>query len=399
MKILFAICSYYPDGAGSGTSVRNLAEGCAARGHDVVVVRFCMNEGEPPREETVGGVRILYRRMPNVYPLGQTHPPKWKKPLWHLLDLFNPFAALDFYKILKTEKPDIINTSVIAGFSTSIHVIAKALKIPTVHTMRDYYLICQQNAMFRGGQNCDGLCRGCKPFAGVRRLTSRCVDRFLANSDFVLAQHQKYNAFPKTTPHFAQVNMNESEAIAPPRAFPTSRPLTFGFIGRLDVTKGVESLLAAFQNIQGGAALKIAGSGTPEYERALKNQAAAQDVEFLGHIKAADFYRAIDVLVCPSIYGEPLPRVVYEAYAYGLPVIASNAGGTPEIVDHGKNGFVYAAGDAKALAKYMQDIESDPALYELLSKGACEKAKDFRPSVILDQFIVHLENTIAGTAK
>lgn len=378
--------------------MKNLAEGCAARGHDVTVLRFCLTSQDAPREETLNGVRIVYQKLPNLYALEDPNPAKWKKALWHLFDLWNPLAAWRFYKVLKAERPDIINSSVIAGFSTSIHSVAKWMSVPVVHTMRDYYLICQQNAMFRGGENCKQLCAGCKPFAVARKFTSKHLSRVLANSEYVLRAHKTHNAFPQTIPHFTQFNMNKSEHIETARSFPKSRPATVGFIGRLDVTKGIEILLQAFKQIEKGAVLKIAGKGTPEYEAKLKDLSKGYNVEFVGYVDADKFYSEIDILVCPSVYNEPLPRVVYEAYAYALPVIVSDTGGTPEIVDHGQTGFIYPAQDVEALASHIKTLLVDSKLYEALSTGAAEKAKEFRPSVILDQFIGHLEGAVEGSA-
>ena len=393
MKILFVISTYGPSGAGSGISVQNLAEGCAARGHETVVLCLLKDPDAEPFEETQNGVRVIHRKIRNLYPLGVKNNPKWRKLLWHLLDIYNPFAAWDTYKILKSEKPDVVNTSVIAGFSTSIHWIARLLKIPTIHTMRDYYLMCKQNAMYPNGKTCETICASCQPFLKTRVITSNYVSLFLANSQYVLDQHIKHKALPPNVPSFAQFNMNAGNEIDKARKFPKNRPLRFGFIGRLAPSKGLENLIKAFAIADTkNAELKIGGYGQENYVEQLKEQAKGLNIEFLGRVKAQEFYRDIDVLICPSVYGEPLPRVVYEGYRYALPVIASNAGGTPEIVDEGKTGFVYPADDTNVLAKYIEDILNDATLYTTLSKGAVRKAKDFTQDVILDQFFRHVKN-------
>ncbi len=398
MKILFVISTYGPLGAGSGISVQNLAEGCAALGHEVVVLALIPFTSAAPYEETLNGVRILYRPIKNTYPLGAPPQAKWKKALWHILDLFNPFAALDTYKILKAEKPDIINTSVIAGFSTSIHTLARMMKIPLVHTLRDYYLMCQQNAMYRNGKTCERICTGCKPFMLSRIQTSKVVDLFLANSQYVADQHLKHGAIPKGIECIPQYNMNESDEIASPKPFPKDRPLRFGYIGRLHISKGLESLLGAYDtDALASTELKIAGDGDARYVETLKARAANRpNIEFLGRVKAEDFYNNIDVLICPSVYGEPLPRVVYEAYRYALPVIASDAGGTPEILDHGACGYIYPAGNERELQERMTKFLDDPAHYEALSEGAAEKAVAFTRKAILGQFTAHLTNVLQG---
>ena len=82
-------------------------------------------DGQSSKEE-IDGVQVYNRPCRNIYYYGDKKPRgPFARLLWHIFDLYNPFAAWDFYKLLKAEKPDIINTSIIAGFSSSIFVVAK----------------------------------------------------------------------------------------------------------------------------------------------------------------------------------------------------------------------------------------------------------------------------------
>lgn len=77
------------------------------------------------------------------------------KPIWHALDIFNPFFKSVIINIIDKEKPDIIHTNNLAGFSVMPWVIAKNLGIPVVHTLRDYYLMCIKSTMYNHEKNCD----------------------------------------------------------------------------------------------------------------------------------------------------------------------------------------------------------------------------------------------------
>lgn len=116
-------------------------------------------------------------------------------------------------------------------------------------------------------------------------------------------------------------------------------PLVVGYAGRLEAYKGVDVLLQAIA-LHSNAQLRIAGDGP---ERATLNELSASlgiedRVAFLGHIGAQlpAFYRELDVLVVPSLptkgWLEQFGRVVVEAMASGVPVVASRSGALPDVV-------------------------------------------------------------------
>jgi len=63
-------------------------------------------------------------------------------------------------------------------------------------------------------------------------------------------------------------------------------------------------------------------------------------VEFLGYVPDTQFYTRVDVVVTPSLWDEPLPRTVLEAFGYGLTVISTARGGIPEVVIPGETGYL-----------------------------------------------------------
>lgn len=136
------------------------------------------------------------------------------------------------------------------------------------------------------------------------------------------------------------------------------RPLSCGFLGRLQTRdKGLDLLLQAMARLGDAAGarltLDIAG-GPPATMRALSLQARdlglGNSVRFLGEV--ADPVATLagwDLLVLPS-RREGFGLVLVEAMAAGRPVLASDAGGIPEVVEDGVNGWLVPAGDAGALA-------------------------------------------------
>jgi len=89
---------------------------------------------------------------------------------------------------------------------------------------------------------------------------------------------------------------------------------------------------------------------------------------------------SIDILVVPS-YLENVPTIILEAMAKEIPVIASNVGGIPEIVVHGKTGYLITPGDAKSCAKWILHLLENPQEVKGFGKNAralVETRNDFK---------------------
>jgi glycosyltransferase involved in cell wall biosynthesis len=101
----------------------------------------------------------------------------------------------------------------------------------------------------------------------------------------------------------------------------------FGFIGRIENNKGIALLLEAASRL--GEKVLVAGSGDDALRVTLEARFPGQ-ADWCGWVEPGQFFRRIDVLVVPSLWPEPFGRVVAEAAAYGVPVIATAVGGIPE---------------------------------------------------------------------
>ena len=111
-----------------------------------------------------------------------------------------------------------------------------------------------------------------------------------------------------------------------------------------------------------------------DYIRGMQ-QAAADDprITFAGRYtneQAATVFAEMDALVVPSTWYENTPFVVLEAFAAGVPCIASDLGGLSEVVDHESNGLLFAPGNAKSLANAINRMVTEPDLYQRLKPQA-----------------------------
>jgi glycosyltransferase involved in cell wall biosynthesis len=143
-------------------------------------------------------------------------------------------------------------------------------------------------------------------------------------------------------------------------ARPRATDLTVGFVGRLAPEKGVDTLLAALTRPEAqGISAVIAGDGplAPELKESALRLGLEGRVEWRGylpHDRTPDFYRAVDLVVVPTrssrSYMEQFGRVVPEALACGVPVVTSDNGELPHLVDATGAGWIFPEGDAGALA-------------------------------------------------
>ncbi len=120
--------------------------------------------------------------------------------------------------------------------------------------------------------------------------------------------------------------------------------------------------------------LSILGSGNLDYEYLLKKtveeQGLGKHVRFLGRITRSDMpelFRNFDVLIFPSIWEEPLARVMQEAMASGLVVVGTLTGGTGELLVDGETGLTFEPGNAALLARQIEKLSSDRSLRDRLA--------------------------------
>jgi glycosyltransferase involved in cell wall biosynthesis len=145
--------------------------------------------------------------------------------------------------------------------------------------------------------------------------------------------------------------------------------------------------------------LTIVGSGHPEYEQSLHKLVDESNLEgrvfFWPRVPREEMpllLRKFDVLVFPSLWDEPLARMMQEAMACGLLVVGTPTGGTPEILKDGETGLTFPPGDAKALASQLQRLLKDHELRDKLSHNARRIVESkFSLTRMVDEIEEHLE--------
>lgn len=166
------------------------------------------------------------------------------------------------------------------------------------------------------------------------------------------------------------------------------------FVGRLGVLKGVQYLIEAFKSIsveRPNVKLVIVGSGN--FENHLKCLAhGIRNIVFTGYVGSLKERKTLFenslLVVVPSLY-EAFPMVLLEAMACSKAVIASNVGGIPSLVRHGKSGFLSKAGDPEDLAKFINILYEDKRLRENMgSLGRELVERNFSVDRMIDQTLL-----------
>ena len=193
--------------------------------------------------------------------------------------------------------------------------------------------------------------------------------------------------------------------VAAERAEPASRaaletpedaPLLLA-LGRLHDNKGFDVLIEAMTELP-GAWLWLAGSGP--LDKALKDQAArcgvASRIRFLGwRDDVAALLAAADIFVCPSRH-EPLGNVILEAWAHGVPVVASDHGGPAELITDGGDGLLVAVEDPPALATAIDHLAADRALSNaLVGKGRATFEANYTEAAVVRRYLEFFEKVAA----
>ncbi|MGF6992025.1 glycosyltransferase family 4 protein [Paraburkholderia sp. GAS32] len=387
MKILYVNSLYSPNTVGGGAerSVQYLAESMAKNGHVVKVVSLSPVSGSTTR--LINSVECTYLRTPNIYfPFAQPWIAKFLKPLWHLCDSENPIARRAIRRIIEEFQPDIFHTNNLLGFSTGVWREARKLGIPVVHTIRDYYLLCPRSTMFNASGNCNSICASCSMLGKIRQKATKDVTAVIGVSASILEKHRQFGVFVdhKYMRSIPNGYRNERSKISGEGS--RRSKLIFGYLGRISPEKGLDSFVKILGMSGISAVLKIGGKISESKKAKLSLSAADIDIEYVGFVRPYELLEKIDFLIVPSLWDEPFSRAIVEAYAHGVPVIASKRGGITELVAEGKTGFLFDPQDDESVRSAIYKATEDSLNFDEMRKNCLAQAEKFLPESVTEQY-------------
>jgi glycosyltransferase involved in cell wall biosynthesis len=183
---------------------------------------------------------------------------------------------------------------------------------------------------------------------------------------------------------------------AAPRPPRPERPWTVGTLAALTPQKDPETWIRTVRTVAAGdPAIRFvwagAGNLAGRVEVAVRESGLRDRVDLPGFLDdPGPFWAGIDVFFLPSAF-EALGTVLLDALARGIPVVATRAGGIPEVVRDGREALLAPVGDAPALARAIVRLRDDPDLARRLAAAGPERARDFEIGAVVDRIVALYE--------
>lgn len=389
MRVLFTVHKLPPESLG-GTEIytRSLARMLAALGHEVSIFAPSSAVAGPATLLDEDGVRL--QRVP--LPATRMHE-NAAAQFWHTFR--DRRFEREFRRYLAETNPDVVHFQHVQGLSARL--IALAQGMPRFATLHDYWYFCANSQLVRPDRApCDGPspgCRNCVDCATARADLSALrllrplvalpldyrnrylhglaqqIDQFFAPSAF-LRERYIGQGFPAEKIRVLENGMDLNRLAAGtslPAFEPPARP-HFGFLGTLAWQKGAHVLVDAFNRLPadiGSLSLYGSDSAFPDYAAALRTAVEHPNVTIhppVAYTEVGNVLRTFDALVVPSLWYENSPLVIQEAYALGVPVIASRLGALAEKVEDKRTGRLFGAGNSAELAEVLLTLSRHPEL-------------------------------------
>jgi glycosyltransferase involved in cell wall biosynthesis len=319
-------------------------------------------------------------------------------------------------QLFRTRRPQIVHFhNTFPLISPAAYYAARAEKVRVVQTLHNFRLSCANALLFRDGKVCEDCLGKSVAWPGI---VHKCYHDS-RNAGAVIATMQTVHRILGTWRKAVDVYVALSEAsrrkliegglpadkivVKSNFAYPDPGPGAGTgryamFVGRLAAEKGLETLLTAWQHLGGSLPLKIVGNGPMA---AAVQEAAAKDpsIQWLGNLPLETVYTLVGeaaVLVLPSQCYENFPRVVIEAFAKGTPVIASNLGAMAEIVDDGRTGLHFKAGNPADLAEKLRSVLADPLKLARMRKAARQDFDQYFTADVNHKSLMAIYETALG---
>lgn len=310
-------------------------------------------------------------------------------------------------------RPDIIHVhNTFPLVSPSLYWAAARQKVPVVQTLHNYRLLCPQAMLLRDNQVCED-CLGRLPWRGVLRRCYRGSTLQSAILGGMLVLHRSIGTYENKVTRYIALNRFSRDkfvqgglpadriSVKPnfvdiPERAPVARSGAL-FVGRVATEKGIALLLQALDTVP-GLHIDVVGNGPRMADIDAHPRARAHGI--LESAQVMEFMHRAAYLVMPSIWYEGFPLVLMEAFACGLPVIASRLGSMPELIEDGHTGLLFNPGSADDLAAKMAWAESHPEEMQRMGANArAEYVAKYTPDTNYEQLMTIYMAAVSDDAR
>lgn len=282
-------------------------------------------------------------------------------------------------ELVDAERPHIVHFHNTFPFmSPAAYWAVRRAGSAVVQTLHNYRLICSNAMLFRDGHPCEDCVPRRVRWPGV---VHRCYRSALAPSGVVTTMlgvhhaigtwHRAVDAYIVLSEfareRFERGGLPSSRLFTKPNFLADDPGVGNGqgryalFVGRLVPEKGVRTLVEAWGSKIPGVPLRVVGDGPMADDFSNPTDGT---IEMLGpqpNARVRELMRAATVLVMPSLWYEGLPVTLIEAFATGLPVVASSVGALRSLVESGRTGVLVEPGNPSELARAVSELIHDPA--------------------------------------
>lgn len=289
---------------------------------------------------------------------------------------------------LQDFQPDVVHVhNFFPRLTPAVYDACTAAGVPIIQTLHNFRLTCASPYLYRNGVICED-CIGASPYRAAlhgcyrqSRLGSLAVARMIHVHRRRDTWNLKVNRFIALTEFakgkFVAAGIRPENIVVKPnfvadRGTPDSghEEVRRGalYVGRLSAEKGIATLLEAWRAIE--IPLVIAGDGPLRF---MVDRLSHASIRNAGQLSAEDVAAAMQsaaFLVMPSEWYETFGLVIVEAFSHGLPVIVSRLGAMAELVEDGKTGLLFTAGDAADLAAKACWASTHPAEMRAMGRNA-----------------------------
>ena len=343
----------------------------------------------------------------------------WKRAALTPAAIWSRDSHRDIGALIASESPDVAHfTNTFPLISPSGYYACRNARVPVVQSIHNYRLICPAATLWRDGSTCEecvdhsllrsvryACYRESRPASAVlatalaihRRLGTYTdlIDRYIALTEFArnkLIAGGLPGERISIKPNFVEPDPGVREGSGDYALF----------AGRLTAEKGVHTLLDAWKRLGPGIPLRIAGDGPlrDALARRIETEAIA-GATLLGSLSRDAMLRELRgarILVFPSEWYEGMPMAILEAFACGVPTLASRLGGMQEMIDDGKNGLLVKPAVPQDLADRVRwAFEHEGELAALGRAARAEYESRYRAAANCAQLIEIYQQTIGSS--
>lgn len=287
----------------------------------------------------------------------------------------------DVQNIIEQKHPDLAHVyNTLALVTPSVYYACWRSRVPVVQTLYNYRLLCPSGTLLRSGRVCEE-CMDYSPWRAVRHGCYRSSRLQSAAVAWMLHTHRKRKTWSEAIDaylvptefmrqKFIAGGLPANKLVVKPNFHdpdpgPPEHSEGFAlFIGRLAIEKGLRTMLRAWLALEQPPLLRIIGDGpirdeVEAYARA-RGDGRIEVHGSLRHEQVIEQLKRAEFLLLPSEWYEGFPHVILEAYACGVPVIASRIGTLADVVHDGRTGLLFERGNPEDLASTVRWLLAHP---------------------------------------